>query len=379
VFVEQMKKLNPNEMSRYARHLALAEVGISGQEKLKASKVLIVGAGGLGSPAALYLAAGGIGTIGLIDYDKVDSSNLQRQILFSENSVGKNKLREAKKKLAELNSNIIINLHEERLTTLNALNLFSHYDLVIDGSDNFQTRYLVNDACIIKRIPYIFGSIFRFSGQVSVFAIKDGPCYRCLYPEPPDADSVPNCNEDGVIGVLPGVIGTLMATEAIKVLLGIGKPLIGRLLNYDALTMQFKEFAIKKNTDCPICGKHPSINELIDYEEFCNGGMPKNIGEISVKEYSKYRMTHDHILLDVREEYEFSLANIGGLLIPLDQLLNRINEIPKEKEIIVMCQHGIRSRRGAKILKEVGFTRVRNLSGGIKEWSEKVDASIPKY
>jgi rhodanese-related sulfurtransferase len=257
------------------------------------------------------------------------------------------------------------------------LEIFKGYDLVIDGSDNFQTRYLVNDACVLSDIQYVYGSIYRFSGQVSVFADKDGPCYRCLYPDPPAPDSIPNCNEDGVLGVLPGVIGTLMATEAIKVLLKIGTTLSGRLLTYDALGMKFKEYQVAKYIHCPVCSENPTITELVDYEEFCNG---KELGEnITVEEYASFRTKRDHLLLDVREQYEFDIANIGGLLIPLAELSNRLGEIQKEKEVVVLCHHGVRSMHGLKILKANGFPNVRNLRGGIKAWSERIDSSVPKY
>ena len=361
--------LNQEEINRYARHLALPEVGISGQEKLKSSRVLLIGAGGLGSPMALYLAAAGVGPIGLIDYDVVDSSNLQRQILFTENSVGKGKVVEAKEKLESLNSHIRITIHEEKLTKESVHSIFSQYDIIADGSDNFPTRYLVNDACVLLGIPYIFGSILRFSGQISIFGAKNGPCYRCLYPEPPDPDTVPNCNEDGVLGVLPGVIGTLMATEVLKNLLNIGKPLIGRLLMYEALEMSFREFAVRKNPECPVCGDHPSIKELIDYETFCNGRATIKINlqsdDISPENYAVLRTQQKHLLLDVREPYEFQLANLGGMLIPLSELPSRLTEIPRDIDIVVICKEGVRSRRGVEILKKNGYSHVRNLAGGI--------------
>lgn len=362
--------LNHAEINRYARHLALPEVGIAGQEKLKASRVLIIGAGGLGSPMALYLAAAGVGTIGLADFDVIDSSNLQRQILFNENSLGKRKVVEAKEKLEALNSNIRIITYEAKVTKENAFEIFSEYDIIADGSDNFPTRYLVNDACVFLGIPYIFGSILRFSGQLSVFGAKNGPCYRCLYPEPPDPESVPNCTDDGVLGVLPGVIGTLMATEVLKNLMNIGSPLVGRLLIYDALDMNFRQFAVKRNPECPICGDHPSIKELIDYDEFCNGIISTEIkilsDDISPKNYSVLRSKQKHLLLDVREPYEFQISNLGGMLIPLSELPNRLTEIPKDIDIIVVCKEGIRSRKGMEILKKNGFNHVRNLAGGIK-------------
>ncbi|MDP4229290.1 MAG: molybdopterin-synthase adenylyltransferase MoeB [Bacteroidota bacterium] len=372
--------MNQDELKRYARHIALPEVGIAGQEKLGASRILLIGAGGLGSPMALYLAAVGVGTIGLIDYDIVDSSNLQRQILYDESSVGKSKAEEARSRLQKLNSNITVNIHEERLSRLNAMEIFSNYDIVADGSDNFPTRYLANDACVLLGIPYIFGSILRFSGQVSVFGMSDGPCYRCLYPHPPSPESVPSCNEDGVLGVLPGVIGTLMATEAIKLVMEIGESLARRLLSYDALAMRFREFYIRKDPDCPICGEHPSIRELIDYDEFCNGRKDEVVSEdISVEEYSILRNTQEHLLLDVREMYEYQIANLGGLLIPLSELPNRLKEIPKDKNIILLCKEGVRSRRGLEILRKNGYSHLRNLAGGINAWTERIDRTLTSY
>jgi molybdopterin/thiamine biosynthesis adenylyltransferase/rhodanese-related sulfurtransferase len=362
------------EIDRYARHLALSEVGEAGQEKLKSSRVLLIGSGGLGSPMALYLAAAGVGTIGLVDYDFVDSSNLQRQILYDEDSIGKRKIFEAKKKIESLNSQINIIPHEEKLTKENTFDILTGYDIIADGSDNFPTRYLVNDASILLGVPYVYGSIYRFSGQVSVLGTKDGPCYRCLYSEPPAPLSVPNCNEDGVLGVLPGVIGTLMATEVLKMLLKIGRPLVGRLLTYDALDMSFREFVIKKNPACPICGEHPTIHGLIDYEEFCNvKTLSLQEGDISVDEYAEIREELDHLLIDVRKPYEYKTANIGGILIPLSELPLRLKEIPRDKDIILVCQEGFRSRKGMEFLKSHGYPRVRNLAGGIKEWNKKID------
>lgn len=373
--------LSREEINRYARHLALPEVGMEGQEALKASRVLLIGAGGIGSPMALYLAAAGVGTIGLVDYDTVDTSNLQRQILFNERSIGKSKVEEAKAHLQNLNSKVTVTIHEERLTRINALDIVSRYDVVVDGSDNFPTRYLANDACVLLGISYIFGSVLRFSGQVSVFGVKDGPCYRCLYPNPPAPDSVPSCNEDGVLGVLPGVIGALMATEVLKMLLKIGTSLAGRLLSYDALSMSFREFSIRKDPDCPICGESRSIHALIDYDEFCNG--KRSTGQltedISVEEYAALRTTQEHLLLDVREPYEFQIANIGGMLIPLSELANRLWEIPQDKEIILLCKEGVRSRRGLDILKANGYLHVRNLTGGINAWTERIDQSLSTY
>ena len=377
--------LSQAEVHRYSRHLLLPEIGIEGQEKLKSSRVLLIGAGGLGSPLALYLAGAGVGTIGLVDYDTVDVSNLHRQVLYGENSVGKSKLNEAAERLRDLNSHVNIELHEVQLTSSNALEIFQHYDIVADGTDNFPTRYLTNDACVLLGIPNVHGSIFKFDGQVSVFGAKDGPCYRCLYAEPPPPGLVPSCAEGGVLGVLPGVIGTLQATEVLKVLLGIGQPLIGRLLTYDALSMRFRELRLQKNPDCPICGDHPTIHALIDYEQFCGIRAKDNVvqslasDDISVEDYAAWKTNHDHFLLDVREPHEFQIAQIGGQLIPLGELPNRLGQLPRDREIIVHCKMGGRSRQAVDLLHQAGFTQVKNLAGGIIAWSERIDSSIPKY
>lgn len=374
------------EYLRYNRHIIMPEVGEEGQKKLKDGRALIIGAGGLGSPIALYLAAAGMGTIGLVDFDIVDASNLQRQILHSTSQIGKSKLESAAKRLSDVNPHIDVISHQTKLTSKNALRILTEYDIIIDGTDNFPTRYLVNDACVLLGKPNVYGSIFRFDGQVSLFDARTGPCYRCLYPSPPPAELVPNCAEAGVIGVLPGIIGTLQALEAIKFILGIGDLLTGRLLVFDGLAMQFQEMRLRKNSDCPICGTHPTIHELIDYEEFC--GYSNNISKkehtqdmnILPKELHARLQRGDAItIIDVREQFEFEICNIGGLLIPLGLLSERLASIPIEREIVTLCHHGIRSAQAAKLLREAGFTNVKNLAGGIDAWSRDVDTNVQRY
>jgi sulfur-carrier protein adenylyltransferase/sulfurtransferase len=383
--------LSNDEVKRYSRHLIMPEVGVEGQEKLKKGSVLCVGAGGLGSPAALYLAAAGVGTIGIVDFDVVDFSNLQRQVIHSTPDVGRSKLASAKDRLLALNPHINIETYETALSSKNALDLFKPYDVILDGTDNFPTRYLTNDACVILGKPNAYGSIFRFEGQASVFATKGGPCYRCLYPEPPPPGLVPSCAEGGVLGVLPGVIGTIQATEAIKLIMGIGEPLIGRFLIYDALRMKFRELKLKKDPDCPVCGTNPTVTELIDYEQFC-GVAPaatevavstsnSNETETDVKELKrKIDAKEDFFLLDVREPNEYQIGKIpGSTLIPLGEVPQRVSEIPRDKEIIVHCKMGGRSAKAAAYLREQGYTNVKNLKGGILDWSDKIDPSVPKY
>ena len=383
--------LSNDEVKRYSRHLIMPEVGVEGQEKLKKGSVLCIGAGGLGSPAALYLAAAGVGTIGIVDFDVVDYSNLQRQVIHSTSDVGRSKLASAKDRLLGLNPHIKIDTYETALSSKNALELFRPYDVILDGTDNFPTRYLVNDACVILGKPNAYGSIFRFEGQASVFATKNGPCYRCLYPEPPPPGLVPSCAEGGVLGVLPGIIGTIQATEAVKLIMGIGEPLIGRFLIYDALRMKFRELKLKKDPDCPVCGTHPTVRELIDYEQFC-GVAPSapeavvtaaqdNETETTVTELKKKMdAKDDFFLLDVREPNEFQIGRIpGSTLIPLGEVPQRVNEIPRDKEIIVHCKMGGRSAKAATFLRQQGFKNVKNLTGGILAWSDKVDPSVPKY
>ena len=380
--------LTNEEIKRYSRHLIMPEVGVEAQRKLKASKVLCIGAGGLGSPATMYLAAAGVGTLGIVDFDTVDFSNLQRQILHGTPDVGRSKLASAKDKLTAINPNVKVVLHETALTSANALDLFAPYDVILDGTDNFPTRYLVNDACVLLGKPNAYGSIFRFEGQASVFATKDGPCYRCLYPEPPPPGLVPSCAEGGVLGVLPGMIGIVQATEAIKLITGIGEPLIGRFMIYDALKMKFRELKLRKDPDCPVCGTHPTVTKLIDYDQFCGvaPAAPEPVAvnqatEITSVELKKRLDRGDAIkIVDVREPNEYQINRIpGSQLIPLGDIPKRYEELNKNDEIVVQCKSGVRSGKAADFLRSVGFTRVLNLKGGILDWIDKVDPSQPKY
>ncbi len=379
--------LSNEEIARYSRHLIMPEVGMAGQRRLKQGSVLLIGTGGLGSPLALYLAAAGVGHIGLVDFDVVDASNLQRQIVHGTSTVGIAKTESAKRRLQDLNPYIEITTYETRITSQNALDLMRPYDVIVDGTDNFPTRYLTNDACVLLGKPNVYGSIFRFEGQATVFSTRDGgPCYRCLYPEPPPPGLVPSCAEGGVLGVLPGVIGTIQATEVIKLLTGIGEPLIGRLLLYDALSMRFRELKLRRNPSCPVCGDHPTITELIDYEQFC-GIVPEeqtlsNQFEITPRELAEWLERPDRpFLLDVRNPYEVAIASIPGTdkLIPIDQLPERINELDPSREMVVYCRSGARSGRAVELLKSVGFRKVKNLVGGILRWADEVDPSLPKY
>ncbi len=361
-----------SELNRYSRHLIMPEVGLEGQLKLKSSKVLVVGAGGLGSPALLYLAAAGVGVIGIVDFDDVDDSNLHRQIIHGHSDIGKSKLDSAIEKLKEINPYVELKKFETKITSENALQIIQRFDLVVDGTDNFPTRYLINDACVLLEKPNVYGSIFKFDGQVTVFAQKEGPCYRCLYPEPPPPGTVPNCAEGGVLGILPGVIGCLQATEAVKIILGIGDSLVGRLVLYDALSMQFRELKIKRDPDCPICGDHPTIRELVDYESFC--GIKKRFEkEVSAKELeAKLKTNSDFVLIDVREPEEYELDRIeGSILIPLGSLQSRMNEIDSKKEIVVHCRSGARSSDACYLLQSAGYQNVSNLKGGILEWNKR--------
>jgi molybdopterin/thiamine biosynthesis adenylyltransferase/rhodanese-related sulfurtransferase len=383
-----LPELTTDDLSRYSRHLILPEVGTEGQQKLKAARVLCVGTGGLGSPLALYLTAAGIGTLGLVDFDVVDSSNLQRQIIHSTKDIGRKKIDSAEEKLSALNPAIKIVKHETMLTSANALDIIKDYDIVADGTDNFPTRYLVNDACVLLGKPNAYGSIFRFEGQASVFATETGPCYRCLYPEPPPPGLVPSCAEGGVLGILPGLVGVIQATEVIKLILGKGETLAGRLLLVDALNMRFRELKLRKNPDCPVCGTNPTVTRLIDYEQFC-GIMPEStqeknmkngIPQISVKELKARRDAGEDIfLLDVREPYEYQIAQIGGTLIPQNDVPNRLAEIPRDREIVVQCRSGARSQRIAELLKQSGYTQVVNLAGGILAWADEIDPKVQKY
>ncbi len=394
--------LSNDEIARYSRHLILPEVGMEGQQKLKAAKVLCVGTGGLGAPMALYLAAAGIGTIGLVDFDVVDESNLQRQIIHSQSTVGKLKVDSAEIMLKGLNKNVNIIKHNTMLTSANALEIFKDYDVIADGTDNFQTRYLVNDACVLTGKPNAYGSIFRFEGQASVFATEEGPCYRCLYPEPPPPGLVPSCAEGGVLGILPGLVGVIQATEVIKLILGIGEPLIGRLLLVDALGMNFRTLKLRKNPDCPACGTH-EIKELIDYDQFCGIAPPAAVGPLEVSSHGNVDASANVIdgipqvtveelkarfdngtapfVLDVREPHEYAIVNLGVPQIPVGSLPDRINEIPvaKDAEIITQCKSGARSQKAALALKAAGFTNVKNLAGGITAWADRIDPSLPKY
>jgi adenylyltransferase/sulfurtransferase len=386
-----MADFSASELTRYSRHFALPEFGHAGQLKLKQSSVLIVGAGGLGSPASLYLAAAGVGTIGLVDFDDIDITNLQRQIMYTTADVGQPKLAVSAQRLRQLNPEIEIRTHAQRLTRDNALEMIEAYDVVIDGTDNFPTRYLVNDACVLLGKPYVYGSILRFDGQVSVFDARHGPCYRCLFREPPPPGLVPNCAEGGVLGVLPGVIGSLQALEAVKLLAGVGESLIGRLLLFDGLSLRWRELKLKKHPECPMCGTHPTITGLIDYEEFCgytpNGSMTENqtpaLKEMTVEELKARLEAGDQpLILDVREEFEWKIANLephGARLIPLSELVGRESELDKNQEIVIHCRSGGRSARAAQHLMDHGFTNVANLKGGIRAWSEQIDPSVPTY
>jgi adenylyltransferase/sulfurtransferase len=378
-------ELNREEFLRYGRHLIIPEVGLEGQRKLKSASVLIIGAGGLGSPLAFYLTAAGVGRIGIVDFDVVDLSNLQRQILHTTKDVGRSKLESAREKLESLNPNVKIETYEMRLTSENALDLIKEYDIVVDGTDNFPTRYLVNDACVFLKKPNVYGSIFRFEGQVSVFYADKGPCYRCLYKEPPPPGLVPSCAEGGVLGVLPGIIGTIQALETIKLILGIGEPLIGKLLLFDALKMKFRELKLRKDPECPVCGENPTVKELIDYEAFC-GITPEQILhqsglEITPEELKeKLENGEDIILIDVREPVEYEINRIeGSKLIPLSKLPEKVNELDQTREIVLYCKMGGRSARAVQLLRELGFTRVKNLAGGIDAWIEKIDPTMPRY
>jgi len=383
-----LPELTKDEIKRYSRHLILPEVGLEGQKKLKAAKVLCIGAGGLGSPVAMYLAAAGVGTIGIVDFDVVDFSNLQRQILHSTPDVGKPKLQSAKEKLTAMNPHVNIVTHDVALSSENAIELFKPYDIVVDGTDNFPTRYLVNDACVLLGKPNAYGSIFRFEGQASVFATKEGPCYRCLYPEPPPPGLVPSCAEGGVLGVLPGIIGCIQANETIKLIIGAGEPLVGRFLIFDALRMKFRELKLRKDPDCPVCGTHPTVTKLIDYEQFCGvqsatqeAPMSGSATEISAVDFKK-RLDRGDVLkiVDVREPHEWQICRIPGAeLMPLNDVPKRYVELDPSDEIVVHCKVGGRSAKAAEFLRSKGFTKVLNLSGGILDWIDKVDPSQPKY
>ena len=380
--------LSPDELRRYQRHLTLPEVGVEGQKKLKAASVLLIGAGGLGSPLALYLAAAGVGRLGLVDFDVVDETNLQRQVLHGTKDVGRSKLASARDRLLDLNPYVQLDLHEVRLTSDNALALLADYDLVADGTDNFPTRYLVNDASVLTGTPNVYASIFQFEGQVSVFGMEEGPCYRCLYPEPPPPGLVPSCAEGGVLGILPGFVGTLQATEVIKLLLGIGEPLVGRLLLIDALSTTFRTFKVRKNPACPVCGAHPTLTELIDYEMFC--GLPATapsaeqaVPEVTVHDLKARRdLGQAPFVLDVRKPFEAEIASLGAdQLIPVEELADRLDELqaPRDQEIVVHCRSGVRSAQAVRLLHEAGYTHAVNLQGGVLAWSDEIDPTVLKY
>ena len=375
--------LSHEEILRYSRHLILPDVGVEGQKKLKAARVLLVGAGGLGSPAALYLAAAGVGTLGIVDFDVVDKTNLQRQVLHGTSTVGIPKLESAKQRISDLNPNVRVETFETRLTAENALDIIRDFDIVADGTDNFPTRYLVNDACVLLGKPNVYGSIFRFEGQASVFHARQGPCYRCLYSEPPPPGLVPSCAEGGVLGVLPGIIGSIQAMETIKLILGVGEPLIGRLVLFDALKLQFRELKLEKDPDCPVCGTHPTVTELIDYEAFCGiGAEPSYDGaEITAQDLrTEWDRSPDLLVIDVREPHEYEIAHIdGAVLIPLSELPTRLGELDGHREIVTHCHHGARSLKALEILKAAGFSKVRSLRGGIDAWAVNVDPGIPRY
>jgi adenylyltransferase/sulfurtransferase len=378
--------LSPDEIRRYARHLIMPEVAMDGQRRLKASRVLCIGTGGLGSPLTLYLAAAGVGTIGLVDFDVVDVSNLQRQIIHTTADVGRPKIASAEAKLKAINPDLTVNRHEFAVNSSNALDLFADYDVIVDGTDNFPTRYLVNDACVLTGKPNVYGSIFRFDGQATVFFPPHGPCYRCLYPEPPPPDLVPNCAEGGVLGILPGFIGVVQATETVKLLLGVGKPLIGRLMIYDALDMAVREMKVRKNPKCPICGENPTIKELIDYEQFCGVRSEEPPAETTPDEITprdlKARIDRGEspFILDVRNPEEIAICRIGGsTVIPLPTLADRLSELDPSVPMVVHCKSGARSAKAIALLKQHGFTRLTNLSGGILAWIKDVDPSLPAY
>jgi adenylyltransferase/sulfurtransferase len=377
--------LNNDEILRYSRHLIMPEVGMEGQLKLKAAKVLCVGAGGLGSPLALYLGAAGVGTLGIVDFDVVDFTNLQRQIIHTTADVGRKKLDSAAEKIKAINPFVNIRKIDTRLSSENALELFKEFDIIADGTDNFPTRYLTNDACVLTGKPNVYASIFRFEGQASIFGTEGGPCYRCLYPEPPPPGLVPSCAEGGVLGILPGLLGVIQATEVIKLILKTGDPLIGRLLLVDALGMKFRELKLRKNPDCPVCGKNPTIKELIDYNEFCGirgEEMPVETTneDITVEELKRRLDAGDDLfVLDVREPHEYQICNINGHLIPLGDLPKRVNELDPNKEIVAHCRSGARSAKAADFLRNAGFRNVHNLAGGILAWADKIDPKMPKY
>ncbi|HKO04681.1 MAG TPA: molybdopterin-synthase adenylyltransferase MoeB [Candidatus Acidoferrales bacterium] len=377
--------LSKEEILRYSRHLIMPEVGMEGQLKLKQARVLLIGTGGLGAPLGLYLAAAGVGHLGLVDFDTVDFTNLQRQVTFGTSDVGRRKVEAARERLANLNPEIEITVFETMLSSANALELFRDFDIIVDGTDNFPTRYLVNDACVLSGRVNVYGSIFRFEGQASVFGYPGGPCYRCLYPEPPPPGLVPSCAEGGVLGVLPGIVGSIQAMETIKLILDKGETLVGRLLLFDALQMRFREVKLRKNPDCPVCGSHPTVTKLIDYQEFCGIRGEEAASTVSVPEITprelKVRLDRgdELFILDVREPHEFQICHLGGHLIPLGDLPRRVNELDSSREIVAHCRSGKRSADAVAFLRQAGFRKIWNLKGGILAWSDEVDPKVPKY
>ena len=377
--------LSKEEILRYSRHLIMPEVGMEGQQRLKAARVLCVGTGGLGSPLVLYLAAAGVGTIGLVDYDIVDYTNLQRQIIHSTADVGRRKIDSAAEKVAAINPFVNIVRFETMFTSANALEIMKDFDIIADGTDNFATRYLVNDACVISGKPNVYASIFRFEGQATIFATKNGPCYRCLYPEPPPPGLVPSCAEGGVLGVLPGMLGIIQATEVIKLILGVGELLIGRLLLVDALAARYRELKVRKDPGCPVCGVSPTVKELIDYNQFCGVRGEEVAATIAVPEIQPEELKRrldageDIFVLDVREPHEYQICNLNGYLIPVGDLPGRVHELDSSRNIVVYCRSGARSAKAVEFLRQTGFKNVSNLAGGILRWSDTVDPSIPKY
>src|SRR5947209_1420208 len=378
-------RLSNDEILRYSRHLIMPEVGMNGQLKLKQAKVLTIGAGGLGAPLALYLAAAGVGKLGIVDFDVVDFTNLQRQVIHGTSDDGRLKLHSARETIAEINPNVEVVAHETRLTSENALDVLKDYDVIADGTDNFPTRYLVNDACVLLGKPNVYGSIFRFEGQASVFYAREGPCYRCLYPEPPPPGLVPSCAEGGVLGVLPGIIGCIQALETIKLIIGQGQPLIGRLLLFDALHLKFRELKLRKNPECPVCGAHPTVTKLIDYDQFCGVRgedhiVPVTVPEISAREVK--RMMDEQrpfVLVDVREPHEYQICNIpGSKLIPLGEIPRRMHELSSADEIVVHCRSGQRSAQAVGFLMKAGFRKIHNLQGGVLAWADEVDPTMPR-
>ncbi len=386
--------LNKDEILRYSRHLILPEVGMEGQLKLKNAKVLMVGAGGLGAPLGLYLAASGVGRVGIVDFDVVDYTNLQRQVIHGTKDVGRKKLDSAADSMLDINPYMQVDKFDTAITSENALDIIKDYDMVVDGTDNFPTRYLINDACVLLKKPNVYGSIFRFEGQATIFAYPGGPCYRCLYPEPPPPGLVPSCAEGGVLGILPGTIGLIQATEAVKLILGIGESLVGRLLLYDALAMRFRELKLRRNPECPVCGDHPSIHELIDYHQFCGVPNPAEVAPVAEQQAGYMSDTEiDAVALkarldrgdkfqfiDVREPNEYQIASIpGAKLIPLGDVPKRVGELDPNSEVIVHCKMGGRSAKACDFLRQSGFKNVKNMLGGITAWSDKIDPSVPKY